>query len=353
MHESRDGLPLPLAALLEYYTSGDTAKVRQLLASAAPDVSPDAPLASCEWLAALWDYFLYVGDATLLREVWKDAAARLADLRTREDDDGLIAFPPTNTIVQGCALMPLYVVALRSAAKVARTLGMPERGGELEMQASEVRDSLNDRFWNRTLNRYECPDTHRFHTDSALTYMCMAFGIAETRQLALLRGSDHAGVRYLAATNSLELLRLHMWWMLATPEAAIKEGEWVAVNAAFRAGLVPLQPGFMEFAFSPLPVKYPERVSVPTPRGDIVCGFSPESGNFPVTLTVPAGTKAQVLLPFPRSTAPTLVVNGAKVVKSGQGIPGSGAERLEWSHEGVGFPLPAGEHRLEIFAAPS
>ncbi len=79
------------------------------------------------------------------------------------DEDGLVADLPgwvfvdwakVNTKGMSTAVNAMAVDALQHAAKIARALGYPDRGGKWQIAAHDIREAVNDLLWEREQGVY-------------------------------------------------------------------------------------------------------------------------------------------------------------------------------------------------------
>lgn len=381
---------------------------------AAPPFDSVLPTFNCIWLCGLWEYFLLTGDARLLHDLWPRIRELLALLRQHESPNGLLHNLPGWVFVDWAKLEvrgeashvnAFYYAGLLAAAKIARVLGMPDVGGDLEMHATDVRDAVNDLLWVPEVGLYaDClVDGTRLnaYSEQAQTLCCLT-GIAEAEQarqcLAFLDGRvDVPMVKIATPYFAFYLLRLlygsgrhtealaytrREWGRMlergATTFWEQFEPHWSLCHAwsaaptydlpAEIAGIRPVQPGFSEFTIAPAPCDLTWiRARVPTPRGlvemayhfrtdapfvDSMAGALPLGESEPaitLTFTAPAGTRAHVALPVAEVACPTIRINGTKVYAEGAPCVEAGAMRLALESGILQFEAPAGQYLVEVF----
>ena len=374
---------------------------------AEPPWDPVLPTFCFLWLLALWDYFLLSGDRSLLEEVWP-AVDRLTRTMSERDEDGLLANLPTKGFVdhapvqdegQSTSVNAFAVWGLQAAGRIARAIGIPGRGGELEILASDIRDAINDMMWDNGRSVYidgyrdgQPNPTISEHSN----ILCALVGIADAGQTArildgVLADTDNAEIVRMAspyfAYYYLRLLFKHnrheqalafirrrwgamieagatTFWEMWEPNHSLchawSAGPTFDLMAEF-AGIRAHQPGYEEFAVHPQPCHLTWiRCSVPTPKGDIVFGYhrqfkinmkNPNGPQIPqglvVNLTVPPETLADVRVPLPENAlASAARVNDAPVWEAGRSLPGNSKYRRDGNV--FQFSAGPGTYHIEI-----
>ena len=356
---------------------------------AEPPWDPVLPTFCFLWLVALWDYFSLSGDRTLLEAVWP-AVDRLTRTMSERDEDGLLANLPTKGFVdhapvqdegQSTAVNACAVWGLQAAGRIARTIGIPGRGGELEILASDIGDALNDMMWDNARGAYR--DGYRDGQPNPAVsehsnILCALVGVADANQTArildsLLESDDPEMIRMASPYFAYYYLRLlfknnrheqalafirKRWgamieagattfWEMWEPNFSLCHA-WSAGPTfdlmAEIAGIRPTQPGFEEFTVHPQPCHLTwMRGLVPTPKGDIAFGYhrrfqinaqNPNGPQIPlglvVNLTVPPETLADVRIALPENCRASAVrVNDSPVWRAGRPLPGSSKYRRD------------------------
>lgn len=159
LHEVRFGeRSLPHETMSRYYGAVDTTPLwcmllhklyrwgahRDRLAAMLPNLR-----AAVEWIRRGLEkgggFLTYTGDVTrLANQGWKDSGDSMVD-----GGGGPIEPPIAVVEAQGYA-----VEALRSAARLERELGDPERSSSLRMEADELQERIEDRFWLDDLDTF-------------------------------------------------------------------------------------------------------------------------------------------------------------------------------------------------------
>ena len=376
---------------------------------AEPPWEPILPTFCFLWLVALWDYFLLSGDRKLLEEVWP-AVDRLTRTMSERDADGLLTNLPAKGFVdhapvqdegQSTSVNAFAVMGLRAAGRIARTIGIPGRGGELEILASDIGDALNDMMWDNERGVYS--DGYRDGQPNRTVsehsnILCALVGIADSKQTArILDGvladldnpetirmaSPYFAYYYLRVLfqnnryeQALAFIRRHWgamieagattFWEMWEPNFSLchawSAGPTFDLMAEF-AGIHPTQPGFEEFTVYPQPCHLTWiRCLVPTPKGDIGFGYhrrfqinmkNPNGPQIPqgvaVNLTVPPDTLADVRVLLPENCrASTVRINETEVWQAGRTLPGNSKYRRDG--DVLAFSAGPGTYYVEIDA---
>jgi alpha-L-rhamnosidase len=183
-------------ALLQYPQSQDETGWFRGLFPADPPFDNLLPTFCCLWPAALWDYFRLTADRTLLEQVWPNIQRLVGAINAAIDADGLVAdlpgwvfvdWAPVKTAGQSTAVNAMAYMALLACARVARTLGYPEIGGDYEIAAHGIGEALNDLLWDNTAGIYRDGIVNgvRSPTVSEQSNILAALvGVADGRQVA-------------------------------------------------------------------------------------------------------------------------------------------------------------------------
>ncbi len=318
-------------ALLQYPQSQDDSGWFRGIYPADPPFDPILPTFCFLWPVALWEYFLHSNDRTLLESVWPNLERLIAALKACVDTDGLLQDPPgwvfvdwapLNTAGKSTAVNAFAYDALRASGKIARALGYPDRGGELDILAEDIRESVNDSLWDRTRGCYidGIVQGERSRIVSEQSNVLAALvGLADHRQTeAILRALGYKA--YLLSDQRPDVDRSEIV-TIATPYFAFYllrllygcglhdralayirekwgamldrgattfweqwEPHWSLCHAwsaaptvdlmAEIAGIRPLQPGFEEFTVDLRPGSLSWlKAVVPTPRGNISVAY--------------------------------------------------------------------------------
>jgi alpha-L-rhamnosidase len=294
------------------------------------------------WLVPVaWEHLLYTDDAVTLREVWPAIERLLAYLRTHINVDGLFV-QRTATSKHACNLNSgdvrarayMHILlwgAFSDAALIADRLNQPKERTEAQATADALRRVLFARFWDEKNGYFrEALETPAFGFEA--NALALSMGLV-TREQALriaprLKKVGHGKFQSLASRgkfeygfgqSGLQAIFDHNWLKLlddgwkgaatttecmgmitrgwgdeSHPDTAIADH-----FSAYLLGVRPLTPGFARFAVRPLPVQEVTwaKGMVPTPHGAIAAGWELTGSTLRLTLTVPRGTRADVVLP--------------------------------------------------------
>jgi alpha-L-rhamnosidase len=379
----------------------------------SPPFDTVLPTFNCIWINGLWEYFLLTGDRELLTELWPNVDRLLKLLAVHESENGLLHNLPGWVFVDWAKLdvrgeaahvNAFYYGAMLAAAKIARAVGRPEQGGDLEMRATDVKDSLNDLLWDNAQGLYrdgrvgeELSET----VSEQANILCVLYGIADRLQteriLSALYGTENTNIIRIATpyfsfyllralysmgrhSQALDYMRTHWgamlnrgattFWEYYEPEYSLCHA-WSAAPTydlpAEIAGIRPLQPGFEEFTVEPQPGNLTWlKAIVPTVRGDITFSYhsrtdkpfidsagheikpAHSSPAITINLTIPLGTRAHLRLPLQDIAEPTVLLNGKTIWDAGKPVESIGEKfKREGDRLVVGIAIP-GTYHFEI-----
>lgn len=372
------------------------------------------------WPVALWDYFLLTGEVSLLQAVWPNLERLIAAITRHTDDDGLVADLPgwvfvdwakLNTGGQCTAVNAQAYDALQAAARIARTLGLPEQGEKLNALATGLKEAVNDLLWDRERQFY-IEGIVKGERSTVITeqanVLCAMTGIADARQTArivnhLLRPESGDVIpiatpyfdfylqrlRYQQGRYEEALASIREKWGRMLDAGATTfweqwEPHWSLCHAwsaaptydllAEHAGIRPTAPGFEEFEVRLRPCHLTWlRATVPTPRGDIAVHYArrpesdltlptgeriltgPKSPAITVNLTIPNGTRAQVRIPLLANRGkdvgsletPTVRFNGKPAWEAGKPVSAMG-DKFTREGDDLLFGVIGGHYQIEI-----
>ena len=292
-------------------------------------------------------YFLLSGNRKLLEEVWPAIDRLTKTIEKVRDDDGLLSNLPGESFIdyadletrgQSTAVNAFAVGCLRNAARIARAIGIPGRGGDLEFVASEIAEAVNDLLYDRERGVYmdgivEGVRSKAFSEHA--NFLCALYGVADAQQTesileSAVRSRGSGAIRTTSPYfmfYSLELLYAKDRPADASSYFTIKWGRMLQQGAttfwelwqptlslchiastspvyflmAEVAGIQPTQPGWEEFNLHLLPGLLTWlRTTVPTPKGNITLAYHYRTGR---AETLPDGQP----VPF-NNTQPTVAV---------------------------------------------
>lgn len=293
---------------------------------------PSQMLAALGWYGFYTQYFYSDNNAFVpvvydrmkkyLHQVWKLDEDGLPIYRTGDWD-----WPDADSPVDKYALMPcLYYLALKSELEFARMLGRAEDVAMIESVMARLKDSYNRLYW--TGNGYRSP-SYKDRTDDRPQAMAVLSGIASEEKYQviseILKTTDMASTymeKYMVealfvtgqSSTALDRMKRRMATIMDDRSSTLYE-HWNWTNSSNHAwsganiillcqkvcGVAPLTPGFKTFSVRPQ-MGWLKRASTSfeTKYGTIRVSLarkSSKSKTAELTIDVPEGTEAQVVLP--------------------------------------------------------
>jgi alpha-L-rhamnosidase len=294
------------------------------------------------WLVPVaWEHLLYTGDTQTMREIWP-AIERLLDyLRGHMGANGLFVQRPETSKHAGnlklgdtrtrAYMNILLWGAFTDAARIADRLGLGQASEDARQDATAIRQALYAQLWDDATGYFrEALETPRFGPEA--NALAMSMGLVTDEQALRIaphfRKIGHGKFQSLAsrgrfayglAESGLQTLFEHNWLKLLDPgwRGARTTTECMGMItrgwgdeshpdtaiaghfSAFLLGVRPIEPGYERFAVRPQPtrdVRWAKGI-VPTPHGPIQAEWQCEGTAFRLSLRVPKGTVADVLLP--------------------------------------------------------
>jgi alpha-L-rhamnosidase len=303
------------------------------------------------WLVPVaWEHLLYTDDVATLRTLWPAIDRLLGYLRTHISADGLFVqrletSKHAGNLNLGDTRERAYMHVLlwgvfTDAALIADRLGLSPERTAAQATADALRRVLYARFWDEQGGYFrEALETPTFGFEA--NALALSMGLV-TREQALriaprLTKVNHGKFQSLASRgkfeygfgqSGLQALFDHNWLKLLDPtwQGAATTTECMGMItrgwgdeshpdtaiadhfSAYLLGVRPIAPGFSHFIFRPLPVQEVSWAKgvVPTPHGPITAGWELAGDALRLSLTVPRGTRADVVLP----AGGTATVNG-------------------------------------------
>lgn len=312
-------------------------RVDGILSSPVPAMNysaelPSQMLAALGWYGFYTQYFYSDNNAFVpvvydrmkkyLHQVWKLGEDGLPIYRTGDWD-----WPDADSPVDKYALMPcLYYLALKSELEFARMLGRAEDVAMIESVMARLKDSYNRLYW--TGNGYRSP-SYKDRTDDRPQAMAVLSGIASEEKYQviseILKTTDMASTymeKYMVealfvtgqSSAALDRMKRRMATIMDDRSSTLYE-HWNWTNSSNHAwsganiillcqkvcGVAPLTPGFKTFSVRPQ-MGWLKRASTSfeTKYGTIRVSLarkSSKSKTAELTIDVPEGTEAQVVLP--------------------------------------------------------
>lgn len=301
---------------------------------------PSQMLAALGWYGFYTQYFYSDNNAFVpvvydrmkkyLHQVWKLGEDGLPIYRTGDWD-----WPDADSPVDKYALMPcLYYLALKSELEFARMLGRAEDVAMIESVMARLKDSYNRLYW--TGNGYRSP-SYKDRTDDRPQAMAVLSGIASEEKYPviseILKTTDMASTymeKYMVealfvtgqSSAALDRMKRRMATIMDDRSSTLYE-HWNWTNSSNHAwsganiillcqkvcGVAPLTPGFKTFSVRPQ-MGWLKRASTSfeTKYGTIRVSLtrkSSKSKTAELTIDVPEGTEAQVVLPNSKTSVLT------------------------------------------------
>ncbi len=345
--------------------------------NAKPPKSGDyGPFPSDEFAAWLvpvaWDHLLYTDDTATLREIYPAIKKLLGYLSSHIGSNGLFV-QRHETSKHACNLelgdlrtrAYMNILLWRTftdAALIADHLGLTSDGDEARKKSLAMKQALFDHLWDETNGHFkDALETPSFGSEANALALSMGlvtpeqalriaphfkkiahgkfqslasrgrfeYGFAQSGLQAIL---DHNWVKLIdaewkGATTVTECMDMitNGWGDESHPDSAIADH-----FSAFLLGVKPTSAGFKKFTVKPQPtreVRWAKGI-VPTPHGPISTSWEIANNTLKLSLTIPNGTSADILLP-----------KGGKVTVNGK--------------EGVLTELGSGTYQIEVSDMPA
>ena len=315
---------------------------------------------SMVFVPALYEYYLYTGDAAFVRQEWPAVTRELAWDAQQVGADGLFATnladgfdwnveDPAGELTYDNAL---YVMALRDGALLAPAAGDGGAAAGYSARADAVSAAVNARLWNPALNAYGASSAQRGalvqdgNVLAALSGVASSVRASAALQTVASRLATPYGVRatqlpapsgYIATispymggfelladfqagltTDALAQMRTEWGWMVdhdpggvdwekiepngtLTPLDSAAHGWSTGATGAltqYVLGVVPSSAGFATFNVTPHPGNLAwAQGSVPTPHGAIAVSWRHRGSTFALSVRFPSGTHPHVIPP--------------------------------------------------------
>jgi alpha-L-rhamnosidase len=294
------------------------------------------------WLVPVaWDHLLYTGDTATLREIWPAIQRLLKYLESHIGANGLFV-QRAETSKHAGNLNPgdvrtraymniLLCGTFRDAAHIARALGLAAEAAAAQKRAESLFAALLSGLWDEQRGCFrEALETPKFGPEA--NALALAMGLVTSEQARRIapqfKKIGHGKFQSLAsrgefeygfAQTGLKTLFDHNWLKLLDPGW---KGAWTTTEcmgmmtkgwgdeshpdtaiaghfSAYLLGVEPMSPGYATFSVRPQPtreVRWAKGV-VPTPHGPIMAEWELTNSVFTLSLSVPKGTLADVVLP--------------------------------------------------------
>ncbi len=315
-----------------------------------------------------WNYYMGTGDAATIKYVFP--AAKRYMHKWKIENDGLVEYRPgawdwgdwgDNADMQALC-QAWYSVTLKNYAKQAELIGEDAEAKWAQNAADKLDNTFRSKFWTGNGYRHT---SYTGKTDDRTQSVAVISGIATKEQYPVLRelfkniefASPYMERYVLQAIcemgytqDAIDRMLKRYKQMIDSPLSTLWElfdlhggsynhawsGGPLIIMSQYISGISPVKPAFREFSVKPElgNLKYIKTV-VPTQYGSIKLNVNRENG-YKVSITVPKGTKAQILLPKDYAK---YSVNGSK-------------KKLSVSADGTKYllKLSAGKHNIEGIA---
>ncbi|HEY3267905.1 MAG TPA: family 78 glycoside hydrolase catalytic domain [Armatimonadota bacterium] len=348
-------------ALSNYYAFGDTKLIRRGLAQMAESQDAEGivhgvaptdwdgarlPSFSLLWVTALWEYYVYTGDASLFAPLMSAIDKQMAFFeKHRSADSGLLENVPYWVFIDwgdemdgqrigaSASLNAMYYRALGAASDIAKVAGQPDQATRYAQRAAALKTAFNRAFWDAASGAYWDvlnAGKPNGRTGEQAAALAVSYGVAPRERwnsaldaasaspTAAKIGTPYFGAFWLDALHAagrdqeaLDYIRAKWgamldwgattFWEYWTPTDSLCHG-WAAGPirdlSGRTLGLRPTKPGWRDFDFAPAYCDLQwAKGTVPTPLGDIAASWTRDGAACTLTLTLPAGTAARVLAP--------------------------------------------------------
>jgi hypothetical protein len=345
-------------------------------------------------MPALYHYYLYTGDLAFVRQHWQSVVRQMEWDAQQVDSNGLFSVSASDDADWNIENVPgeltyvngIYELALKSAAKLAKALGLKAQARQWLAGAASIRRAVNTKLWDRKTGVYDASTSERGSVVQDANVTAILAGIpAPTRAHQITRVLARAlSNRFGAAATStpvppnytpddspymgsfnlladfvagnepaaLSLLRREWGFMLShdpggvdweriQPGGVPKAGAladsaahaWstgpVAALSEYVLGVAPAGPGYGTWTVAPQPgdLRWAQGV-VPTPHGSIAVRWRREGRrSFVLTLDAPRGTAGNVEIPLLGRARP-IARDGRLVWNGRHGVGGTHARRV-------------------------
>lgn len=338
----------------------------------------------------VWQYYLNTGDEETLRFAYPYVRDYLALWKMR--DNGLTAkrklsmdawnwfdWGQEGTIDQTVILDALYYMALKSAVKMARTLGEDKDIAGYEKRIEGLEKGFRESYWK---DGFYSSNPKKFQDDRA-NALAILTGLATEDQLdsivervlipnhfcsphfewmveeaMCVAGHHDASLermkeRYQSQVDRKDLTTLYEKF----PRGGSYNHAWNAPNtilAKHIAGIHPTEAGWRTFEVMPNLEHLTEvKMTIPSVQGEITLGLKSDDQTFAIDLVSPAETTAIVGIPKSAVSPDVIEVKGQAVWRKGNFT--GGVNGLRWKGESdkfIQFEAEAGRWTFAAKAGP-
>lgn len=321
---------------------------------------PDQNLAAA---ATLWTYYLYTGDAALLRELYPGMKKFAAYCTSTANADGMLVLQPkvwnwidwggnmdvkegsANTVVNAA-----YIVFLQSMKNIAGLLGLSTEAARYQSLQATVKRHFNNYFWSASKKAYVFHQKAGVQSDTvedrsnawAVLAGMVDDGVKKEGVLQALKNNYSAGpyqemyvelaLSMLDGKAAVERMRNRYAAMVSSWSSTLWE-EFPAANSnnhawsagpvyqlsAYTLGVRPLKKAYDEFQFVPQRSGLSQlAATVPTPKGAIKASLKKTGDAWMQQVTVPKKTVAVVGVPKSSAAGYTITAGGIMLWKGGK-----------------------------------
>ncbi len=297
------------------------------------------------WVLACQEQYLYDADLDFQREIYPAVAQTLRNFLGMRTADGLLEItawnmvdwapmdtPHSGVVTHNCAWL---VEALRRGARMAELLDQPDDAEAFAAVAEELAGAINEHLWDEGAQAY----IDSIHADGVRSTVlsqqtqtvCYLCGVVPPERMPIVKqhvydppeGFVEIGSPFFMFFSFEALSRLGMYETLAdwTRERwgdMLRQGAttawemfgttrshchaWSAGPVYFlqaqQLGVEPALPGFERATIAPIPLDLDWcEGRMPTPHGEIEVAWERDEQRFAIDVTLPAGVRADVILP--------------------------------------------------------
>ena len=309
------------------------------------------PTWSFLWMRWAWEHFIFTGDEAFAEEALDWIARQVDNLAGMIGDDGLIDLHAWNLFdwadmdtpadAKVCHVNCFAVRGLEDTANLAEKMNQHERARSWRAMAQSLREATDRAFWSENERAYrDCirvdgapsdvfsqqtqtaaylagigdrdrasrcralitdPPPHFVVSGSPFFLFFVFEVLAEEGETGEMLEQIRRGVGpqiEAGATTFWERFHPHAERMTRSHCHAWSAGPGYFLPR-YALGVRPAAPGWAEALIEPRPdvLRFAEGV-VPTPRGDIACGWRSEGGKLRIEIRLPETIEARIRLPF-------------------------------------------------------
>lgn len=360
-----------VAALVNYYVFGDPQLAARCLRLIGQSQQADGsvlgvyptdralivPDFALLWVSSLWEYYLHVGDAALLKQLYPKVRRLLQWFESWVSPDGLLSGVPGSVFLDWAdldkrgevtALNALYCGALTEAARIAAVLGHAEAAHEYLGRCQVLKSDLNKHLWNDAQGTYADCRQDGVQGDAfsqQTSALALLYDVAPSDRAAQLSSQLHKdqdsssgvqtpysmfyvlealyrhGVDHLALTVMRSRWGAMLdegattWWEHFHPQGSLCHARSAGPTFELSSkvlGVSPSEAGFRTVRIQPYPCDLTwAQGSVPTPVGDAHVRWerAADGTRFEMHVALPARCKAEIGFPRLGMKRPEVLLN--------------------------------------------